>query len=165
MKINQLDNYYKNLFIDDKEILALGLPITLIHKHIYNHKNHEFQTKYDLNTSEIDVLATLLFNGKVLSPTDLYEATVFSSGGMTKILKKLQDKGLISRVPSKEDKRSLLVKIEPAGEQLIEGCFQGIIDFEEEVFAPLTKKEQKVFKELLRKVITPLYEPKHDKKS
>ena len=45
--------------------------------------------------SHIDVLASLHFNGNALSPTELYDAMLFSSGGMTKVLKKLEEKGIL----------------------------------------------------------------------
>lgn len=106
-----LDNFYNNIN-EDNRIMALGVPLALIYKYLFNENNQSLQEKYDLTLSEGDVLFSLYFNGKVLSPTNLYKATVLTSGGMTKILKKLQDKKLISRIPAKEDKRSMLVKIE-----------------------------------------------------
>lgn len=92
MKKTNLDNYYENIFKEDREIFALSLPLTLIYKHMFNQNANLLQQKYDLIHSEIDVLASLMFNGKIMTPTALFEATVFSSGGMTKILKKLQEK-------------------------------------------------------------------------
>jgi len=48
-----------------------------------------------------------------VAPINLYESLVFSSGGMTKLLKKLEDRNYISRVDNPIDKRSKLVRITP----------------------------------------------------
>ena len=93
-----------------------------------------------------------------MTPTSLYEATIFSSGGMTKILKKLEDKKLISRISSKEDKRSKLVKIEPKGERLVEDCFVDIIKSDHKIFSVLDKKEQESLKQIFKKLIYSLAE-------
>jgi DNA-binding MarR family transcriptional regulator len=153
MKKNQLNNYFTNVFKNEKAVLALGLPISILYKHIFNHNNHLLQSKYDLNHSELDVLAALCFNGKILSPTNLYESTIFSSGGMTKILKKLKDKKLIIRVPSTEDKRSMLVKIEKKGEELIEDCLMDIAEFENDLFSVLDDTEKRNLKNIFQKLV------------
>ena len=59
-------------------------------KHIYNESESFYKTSYDLLHSDIDVLAALYFSNEnhSLSPTELYDATIFSSGGMTKVQKK-----------------------------------------------------------------------------
>jgi len=157
MKKENLDNYYKNVFKKDKEILSLSLPFVLIYKHMFNQKVALLQNKYDLTHSELDVLASLLFNGKVMTPTSLYESTVFSSGGMTKILKKLTDKQLISRIPSKEDKRSMLVKIEPKGEELVETSIKDMIDLDNEIYSILDDNEKKSMNKILKKLVYSLY--------
>jgi DNA-binding MarR family transcriptional regulator len=153
MKKQTLDNYFTNIFKNEKEIFGLGLPITLLYKKMFNHNNNILQSKHDLNHSELDVLASLTYNGKVLSPTELYETTIFSSGGMTKILKKLQDKKFITRVPSKEDKRSMLVQIEPKGEQLVEDSLLDIAEFEDGLFSVLDDSEKNSLKTILQKLV------------
>jgi len=153
MKKKQLDNAYSNIFIDEKEVFALSLPITIIYRQLFSQNENVLQTKYSLIHSEIDVLATLLFNGKVMTPTDLYEATIFSSGGMTKILKKLENKELISRVSSPKDKRSKLVQIELKGEELVKECFIDIIENNNKIFSVLSKKERDSLKGILKKLV------------
>ena len=73
------------------------------------------KTQYDLLHSHIDVLASLYFDDKPLSPTDLYDATIFSSGGMTKVLKKLEERELIKREASASDKRSMQPAVDLPG--------------------------------------------------
>jgi len=153
MKKIQLDNYFTNIFKNEKEVLSLGLPITVLYKHIFQHNINMLQEKYDLSHSELDVLGALCYSGKILSPTQLSEATIFSSGGMTKILKKLKDKKLITRVPSKNDKRSLLVKIEPKGEKLMENCLTDLAKFQDELFSVLDEEEKDSLKKIYHKLV------------
>ncbi len=158
MKKIHLDDAYENILKDDKEIFALDLPLTLIYKYMFSRHSNLLQTKYDLNNSEFDVLASLHFSGKILTPTAIYEATIYSSGGMTKVLKKLKDKKLITRIPSKEDKRSMLVKIELKGEALVETCIKDIGEVDNEIFSVLDVKEQESLKQILKKLVYSLVE-------
>jgi DNA-binding MarR family transcriptional regulator len=147
-----LDNFYDNV-TEENRVMALRVPLALLHKYIFNKNNQALQAKYDLTLSEGDVLFSLYFNGKVLSPTNLYKATILTSGGMTKILKKLQDKKLISRVASNKDKRSMLVNIEPKGEQLIESSLKDIIEMDNKVFSVLEEEEKNTLEHLLKKLV------------
>jgi DNA-binding MarR family transcriptional regulator len=147
-----LDNFYDNV-TEENRVMALGVPLALLHKYIFNKNNQALQAKYDLTLSEGNVLFSLYFNGKVLSPTNLYKATILTSGGMTKILKKLQDKKLISRVASNKDKRSMLVNIEPKGEQLIESSLKDIIEMDNKVFSVLEEEEKNTLEHLLKKLV------------
>jgi len=152
MKKEYLDNLYETTSKEGKSVLALSLPIALLYKYIFNKNAHLLQTNYDLTHSEIDVLA-ILSNYKIMTPTDLYEATIFSSGGMTKILKKLEQKQFISRVSSDKDKRSKLVKLEVKGEEMFQLCLVNILKIDNEIFSVLDKKEKKSLEEILKKLV------------
>ena len=154
MKKTHIDKFY-NTTIKSKEfeIFALSLPITLIHKNMFNETEYFLKTEYDLLHSHVDVLAALYFNdNSALSPTDLYDATVFSSGGMTKILKKLEERDLIKREISSNDKRSTLIRLTSSGRDLIESCMIKIAKNKEEKFNVLSKKEKEELKNILSKV-------------
>ena len=153
MRKKHLDNAYNNILKDEFEIFSLTLPISIIYKSLYNKIETLLQSKYNLIHSEIDVLAALFFNKKVLSPTELYDATIFSSGGMTKVLKKLEEKKLIKRVPSDNDKRSKLVKIEPKGEKLLQESLKEIIKTNNKIFSVLDEKEKKELREIFKKLV------------
>ncbi len=152
MKKEYLDNLYKTTSKEESGVLALSLPIALLYKHIFNKNANLLQTNYDLTHSEVDVLA-ILSSYKIMTPTDLYEATIFSSGGMTKILKKLERKQFISRISSDKDKRSKLVKLEPKGEEIFQLCLMDILKIDNQIFSILDKKEKKDFKKILKKLV------------
>ena len=153
MKRKHIDKFYSSTVKSkDFEIFALSLPITLIHKNMFNESEHFFKTQYDLLHSHIDVLASLYFDDNPLSPTDLYDATVFSSGGMTKVLKKLEERDLIKREISSNDKRSTLISLTSSGRDLIESCMIKIAKNKEEKFNVLSKKEKEDLKNILSKI-------------
>ena len=153
MKRKNIDKFY-NTTIKSKEfeVFALSLPITLIHKNMFNDTEHFLKTNYDLLHSHIDVLASLYFDGNSLSPTDLYDAIVFSSGGMTKVLKKLEARNLIKREASSNDKRSMLISLTQEGKDLIENCMIEVAKQKEKKFSILTQKEKEDLKNILSKI-------------
>ena len=119
---------------------------------MYNESEQFFKSNYDLIHSDIDVMATLYFNGNALTPTELYSAAIFSSGGMTKVLKKLEERKLIFREASSNDKRSMLVCLTPLGEELIKECIDEVIKMKEKIFDVLSKKEKDSLKKILSKI-------------
>ena len=153
MKRKHIDKFY-NTTIKSKEfeVFALSLPITLIHKNMFNDTEHFLKTNYDLLHSHIDVLASLYFDGNSLSPTDLYDAIVFSSGGMTKVLRKLEERNLIKREASSNDKRSMLISLTQEGKDLIENCMIEVAKQKEKKFSILTQKEKEDLKNILSKI-------------
>lgn len=154
MKKKYIDNFYNTTIkLKEYEVFALTLPISLLHKKMYSENEQFFITKYDLLHSHISVLASLYFNKNALSPTELYDATLFSSGGMTKVLKKLEDRKLIEKIPSLNDKRSMLISLTNDGETLIKECMESLVESKEKLFNILTQKEKKDLQKILAKVI------------
>jgi DNA-binding MarR family transcriptional regulator len=72
---------------------------------------------FELTPSDYAVLSTLRSAGPPyqLSPSELYTALERSSGGMTKMLKRLEGVGLIERIPDPEDGRSTRVVLTEPG--------------------------------------------------
>ncbi|GIU33167.1 MarR family transcriptional regulator [Shewanella sp. MBTL60-007] len=82
----------------------------------------DLHKKYDMKLGEFDVLATLRRSGKPfrLTPSELIESMMLTSGAMTNRLDKLEAKGLIVRAHSKEDRRSVTVELTKDGLVLID---------------------------------------------
>lgn len=156
MKKQHIEEFYKQVEQNNcNDIFALSLPMLLINKYLHNSQESFFKTKYDLLHSDIDVLAALYFanNEHTLTPTELYDATVFSSGGMTKVLKKLQDRELILKQSSKKDKRSQEVSLSQKGEELIVEGIELSSKKLKDTFCVLKEKEQKELKKILQKLL------------
>lgn len=139
-----------------KTVVDVGLPLMLVNKILTEQKEKIFNSKYGLTTSEFDVLMSLLCQNKPLTPTELYENMIFSSGGMTKLLKKLESKKLIHRLPSQEDKRSMLVSITPQGVELTIKAFDDIVRITMDSFGVLDESEKNIFEKILKKILVKL---------
>lgn len=154
MNKKYIDRFYNSTAKKaEYEVFALTLPITLLQKNMFNETEYFLKTKYDLLHSHIDVLASLYFNGNALSPTELYDAMLFSSGGMTKVLNKLEERNLIKREPSLNDKRSTLICLTKDGEKLLLEAICEIAKSKEKLFEVLDEKEKEDLKNILCKVI------------
>src|SRR6478736_2685605 len=74
-------------------------------------------SRHDLETWEFDVLSALRRAGAPyrLSPGALLTLTLVTSGTMTNRIDRLEDKGLVERQPSPDDRRGVLVQLTDAG--------------------------------------------------
>lgn len=138
------------------ESIKISIPFFMLHKSIFEEGENILTSKYKINQSELDVLGSLFYLSEenfTQSPTQLYEKLLFSSGGMTKILKKLEEKKLIKRVENKDDKRSKLVQITSRGKDITNKALKEMLEIEEGYYKKLSKEEQEKFKELLEKML------------
>jgi DNA-binding MarR family transcriptional regulator len=110
--------------------------------------------QYGLTPAEFDTLATLRKMGVTnkLTPSDLCRANLLSSGGLTKILHHLEQRGLISRHPHETDKRSNYIGLTEQGCDLIDKSMGLVLqDHEEKLAAVYTPAEREELDRLLKK--------------
>lgn len=102
-----------------------------------------------------DVLASLRRTGPPhrLSPTQLYQALMRSSGAMTHRLTSIEHAGLIKRVADPEDGRSMLVELTSKGVTLVDRVAPQHLANEQRLLAALTEEEQQMLAALLRKLL------------
>jgi DNA-binding MarR family transcriptional regulator len=114
--------------------------------------------KSGLQRGEFDVLATLRRSGHpyMLSPTQLYEALMISSGGMTNRLDRLERAGLVERRPDPNDRRGKLIALTDAGRRVVDQLIDGVVAGEERLLSVLTRAEREQLNVLLKKLITGL---------
>ncbi len=138
------------------KVLDAAIPFYIAHKKLTEDLCLMHEKKYSISNTQLDVLSSLKLVGDenyILSPTKLYSTMVFSSGGMTKVLKKLEEKEYILRIDNEHDKRSKLVQLSKKGEILLNKALKDVVDLEKDFFSPLDEKEQKTLKELMYKVL------------
>ncbi|MEM1144323.1 MAG: MarR family transcriptional regulator [Pseudomonadota bacterium] len=113
---------------------------------------NEVLKPYGLLYSEFDALATLLRSGKPfeLTPTELQEAVVLTSGAMTALLNRLTKKGLIARRKSKVDGRSLTARLTAKGVKLTNKLIALRFDEASDAVAGLSQKQQADIARLLK---------------
>jgi DNA-binding MarR family transcriptional regulator len=80
--------------------------------------------KHDLSLGQFDILATLRRNTEFrgLTPTQLLQSVVLSSGGMTSRLDKLEAAGLIEREADPTDRRGTIVILTAKGKKKIDAA-------------------------------------------
>jgi DNA-binding MarR family transcriptional regulator len=79
-------------------------------------------TRHGLTPAEFDVLATLRRSPppRQLMPSEIQDAMLITSGGLTKAMASLEAKGLVSRSRNEADQRVRPVKLSAAGKRLAE---------------------------------------------
>jgi DNA-binding MarR family transcriptional regulator len=79
---------------------------------------------HGLNFSSFDVLATLRRSGQpyALSPGDLMETMMITSGTMTNRIDQLERAGLVTRQPNPNDARSVLIALTERGFEVVEAA-------------------------------------------
>ncbi|WP_017445538.1 MarR family winged helix-turn-helix transcriptional regulator [Gayadomonas joobiniege] len=88
----------------------------------------------------------------VLSPTELSQSMVFSSGGLTKVIMRLDQKGYIKRLDNPDDKRSRLVALTEIGKHIVEETMSEVQKMEQNS-CPLTEQECDQLVALLDKLL------------
>lgn len=74
--------------------------------------------EHRIGVNEFDVLITLdNAPDRRLRMTDLAEAVMFSSGGLTRLVGRLESRGLVERIPYPDDARSFYAALTGGGSQ------------------------------------------------
>jgi DNA-binding MarR family transcriptional regulator len=108
--------------------------------------------KHDLSLGEFDILGTLRRRGDGgMTPTQLLEWIVLTSGGLTARLTRLEARGLITRTPDPADRRGVVVQLTAKGRRLTDAAAATRFAEAEKSLPALTEVEQKTLKRLLKK--------------
>ncbi|MFE7633844.1 MarR family winged helix-turn-helix transcriptional regulator [Kitasatospora sp. NPDC057518] len=115
----------------------------------------EYFTACGLDSSEFDVLATLRRSGEPyeLNARALLKSAMVTSGAITNRVDRLSAKGLVERNPCPTDRRAVLVRLTPAGKELIDGALAGHVRNEERILSALDADERSRLDALLRKLL------------
>lgn len=116
---------------------------------------HDVLEPFDLTPGDYGVLAALRRSGKpyAMNPSQLYDRLRKSSGGMTKILKRLEESELVERRPDPEDGRGTRVYLTRRGLALQDRVFSAFLAATGSLLAPLSDRQKedadRVLKDLL----------------
>jgi DNA-binding MarR family transcriptional regulator len=113
---------------------------------------------YGLNGGEFDVLASLRRAGRPfrLTPTQLSNSLMVTSGGMTKRLAGLEERGLIRREPDTNDRRSTAVSLTREGKRLVDEILPAHVANEQRLLGELSSKERAELARLLERLAVSL---------
>ncbi|WP_420451999.1 MarR family winged helix-turn-helix transcriptional regulator [Ilumatobacter sp.] len=123
---------------------------------------------HDIDDWMYDVLATLYRSGEPweLSPTELVEHTMVTTGAMTNRIDRLSDRGLVTRRHDTDDRRRIVVALTDHGRALVEAVAPDHYRFEEALLAALSPTARNRLERNLRTLLidlgdTPPEEPTH----
>lgn len=128
-------------------------------KHLERGLQETFSS-FDLNFGEFDVLATLRRTGQPyqLSPTELFNTMMVSSGTMTHRIDRLEQAGLVKRSPDPGDRRGTLIQLTDKGFNVIEKAVEAHVANEHRLISGLEESERQALDQLLRKLLIPFEE-------
>ena len=105
--------------------------------------------RYGMTLAEFGVLEALLHKGPLLLG-DLQRKILISSGGITYVVDRLQEKGLVERRPHPEDRRACFAALTKGGEKLTKKIFTEHETCLEQVLSGLDTAQQQQATELLK---------------
>lgn len=105
-----------------------------------------------LESWEFDVLSALRRAGKpyALSPGALVTQTMVTSGTMTNRIDRMEARGLVTRKPSPDDRRAVIVELTSPGLDMVDTAFTALLDIEHHVLEVLKESDQTALADMLR---------------
>lgn len=117
----------------------------------------KLHAQFSLKQGEFDVLAALKRSGSsALTPSQLYQTMLLSSGAMTSRLDRLEKKHLIAREHCTQDRRSIKVSLTKTGRQLINTVYPSHFALIDSLLSPLSNTDKKHLQSLLKKTMSTL---------
>lgn len=107
--------------------------------------------RHGLTQTEFGILEALFHKGPLLL-SELKGKILVTAGGITYLVDRLEDRGLVERRPCERDRRAYYAALTPDGEQLIAGIFPEHARAIEDAFAGLAPEELLETARLLRKL-------------
>ncbi|NUU21931.1 MAG: MarR family transcriptional regulator [Streptomycetaceae bacterium] len=145
--------------LPDEDATSLGFVVRLHQAMI---AMEEFDRRsiggLDLTAPEYMVLAVLAVRTDIegLTLRELRPLVMYSSGGMTHCVDRLEKKSLIERRPNPADRRSVLVCLTDTGRDLARTAMRTRLTALDELLAPLTPADRRTVDHALRLLISTL---------
>jgi len=101
--------------------------------------------------TDFAALEALLHKGP-LSITEIQSKVPLALGSMTAAVDRLEERGLILRTPSPDDRRAKILKLSPKGRSVVEAAFTRHAADLETAMAVLNQREKRQLHDLLKRV-------------
>lgn len=113
--------------------------------------------RHDLDGWEFDVLSALRRAGEPyeLSPGQLVQQTLVTSGTMTNRVDRLVGRGWVERGPSPRDRRGVIVRLTEPGKAAVDAAMADLLEREQELLGALTDDERAALAAALRGLLAP----------
>jgi DNA-binding MarR family transcriptional regulator len=115
-------------------------------------------SEHHLEGWAFDVLSALRRAGEPyeLSPGQLVQQTLVTSGTMTNRVDRLERSGYVERRPDPGDRRGVLVRLTPAGRDVVDSAMADLIEQEKSLLSELSTADRQELARLLRRMLAPL---------
>lgn len=107
---------------------------------------------HDVTVAQWSVLIAVL-RGEARTPREVAEFIAVDPGAVTRLLDRLEAKGLLRRVPVPADRRSVTLELTPDGRSITPVLAALADDNDRACFGALTAPEQSQFRNLLAKLL------------
>jgi DNA-binding MarR family transcriptional regulator len=126
--------------------------------HRFEEAQDAFFSALGLKPGWLDVLAALRRAGDPyrLTPTRLSIEALISTAGMTNRLDRLEQAGLVCRLPDPDDRRGILVELTEEGRELVDAAVDAHRGLSKRLLGSLDARERDDLDRLLRKLLAPL---------
>lgn len=111
--------------------------------------------RFTLQRADLDALLTLRRSGPPyrLTPTQLFESMMMSSGGMTSLIDRLEKAGWVERSPNPHDRRGTLVTLTAQGHALTDEILPEMVAGQVRMAGALEPGERAQLARLLEKML------------
>ncbi|WP_335971034.1 MULTISPECIES: MarR family winged helix-turn-helix transcriptional regulator [Streptomycetaceae] len=140
----------------DVEPLEVLSRVSRLARHLDRARRIAF-AEHGLEPWEFDVLTALRRAGEPyqLSPGQLLTQTLVTSGTMTNRIDRLAKKQLVERRPDPNDRRGVLVRLTPQGQDRADRSLAGLLTQERAILGDLTDRQRVELAGLLRQLTAP----------
>lgn len=139
----------------DPDVRAIAARIARIDDRLRS-RTASLLKRFDLTDNEFRLLAGLMRSGAPYrcAPTDLAGRYVpVTSGGLTGVARKLEQRGLIHRAPHPSDQRSMLIELTETGKDLALATMAAFAKVEQTLMGGLTQADLARGNHFLRKLL------------
>ena len=98
--------------------------------------------EYGLSSIEFDILATLRRCDAAVTPTELYQTLMLSSGAVSTRIEQLVKRNLVQRIASEHDRRSCKVVLTQEGVELVDKVLNAHVANMDKMLNVLSRQEQ-----------------------
>lgn len=143
----------------DLQPLEVLSRVTRLARHL-DFVRKEVFASHDLDNWEFDVLASLRRSGAPyeLSPGQLIQQTLSTSGTMTNRIDRLVARDLVERLPDPNDRRGVRVRLTPQGATVARKALGDLLAAERQMLSVVSEEECHAAADVLRNILIP-FEP------
>jgi DNA-binding MarR family transcriptional regulator len=138
-----------------KEVSDLKTHIGFWLRFVSNHVSHRFAAKVAASGVTVAEWVVLreMFDSDVTSPSALAAVTGLTRGAVSKLVERLREKKLLTRVESAQDRRFQDVSLTDAGRALVPRLAALADENDAECFSPLSAEERERLVSTLKKLV------------